>query len=85
MARRVYESDPLKMQLTEKQYRQGTRDIVYLYDRVKGHVDLQEAIQFVANDAIQSQGVPGATEPIFYIPQHLFRYPADSSKSYNFV
>ena len=33
------------MTLKEDQYQQGTRDIVYLYDRVKGYVDLKEAIE----------------------------------------
>ena len=33
------------MTLKRDQYRQGRRDLVALYDRVKGYVDLKEAIE----------------------------------------
>jgi hypothetical protein len=79
MGYRAYESDPVEMTLTKSQYQQGKRDIVYLYDRVKGHIDLLEAIKFVATDEIQNKILPGVPEPIFYIPQHQFKMHADSA------
>ena len=79
MARRAYESDPVKMTLTSDQYQQGKREIVYLYDRVKTSIDLLEAIKFVAADEIQNQVLPGIPEQIYYIPQHKFKYRADSA------
>ncbi|HOI48234.1 MAG TPA: hypothetical protein PK167_02945, partial [Prolixibacteraceae bacterium] len=53
MKRQAYESKPLPFSLTEEQYTQGTRDVVYLLDdpRLKRtSIDLQEAVKFVAND-----------------------------------
>jgi hypothetical protein len=80
MSLKAYESEPVKMTLQPRQYQQGIRDITYLYDRVNGYIDLNEAIQFVANDEVQQQLVPGIPEPIYYIPQHQFRLKADSVK-----
>ncbi len=79
MERRAYESDPVKMTLTKDKYRQGKRDIVILFDRVEGYVDLKEAIEFLADDKSQPLSLPGISEPNYYIPQHKFRLSADST------
>lgn len=79
MDRRAYESAPIKMTLKPNQYQQGKRDIVYLYDRVKGHIDLNEAMNFLASDEIQNKLLPGIPEPIYYMPQHQFKFIADSA------
>jgi len=53
MKKQAYESKPVPFSLTEKQYTQGTRDIVYLLDdpRIKRTaIDLMEATSFVASD-----------------------------------
>jgi len=78
MERKAYDSEPVKMTLTRDQYQQGKREIVYLYDRVKGYIDLNEAIKFIASDKIQMQLLPGIPEPIYYLPQHKLRFKADS-------
>lgn len=79
MERRAYLSDPVKMTLTRDQYQQGKREIIYLYDRVQGYIDLNEAIKFIATDEIQNKLLPGIPEPIYYLPQHKFRFTADSA------
>jgi hypothetical protein len=79
MERKAYDSEPVKMTLTKEQYRQGRRDLVALYDRVKGYVDLKEAIDFVATEDAKLNAQPAGEDPIYYIPQHQFRLNADSS------
>jgi hypothetical protein len=78
MGRRAYESAPVKMVLSEDKYRTGSRDIVYLFDRVKEPVDLSEAMKFVAQDAPEYKTVPGYQEKIDYLPSHTFKLKADS-------
>jgi len=78
MDRKTYESEPVKMTLTYDDYQQGKREIVYLYDRVKGYIDLKEALRFIAADEIQMQLLPGIPEPIYYLPQHKLKLDADS-------
>jgi hypothetical protein len=79
MERKAYESEPVKMTLKKEQYRQGQRDIVALYDRVKGHVDLKEAIEFVGTEDAKLKAQPAGEDPIYYIPQHKFSLKADSA------
>ncbi len=79
MERKAYDSKPIKMTLSREKYRQGKRDIVLLFDRVEGYVDLKEAIEFLANDESQPLSLPGIPEPNYYIPQHKFKMQADSS------
>jgi len=53
MKKQAYESKPVPFSLTEDQYIQGTRDIIYLLNdpRIKReYIDLQEATSFVADD-----------------------------------
>lgn len=78
MERKAYDSEPVKMTLKRAQYRQGQRDLVALYDRVKGYVDLKEAIEFVATEDAKLKAQPAGEDPIYYIPQHQFSLNADS-------
>jgi hypothetical protein len=53
MKRKAYESDPLPFSMTEDQYRQGTRDVVYLMDNPRiqrESIGLKEAVDFIADD-----------------------------------
>jgi hypothetical protein len=81
MARKAYDSEPIDMILTENKYRQGSRDVVYLYDneKIQGYVDLKEAINFVANDDPRTKSLPGTSQRVDYIPKHKFRLNVDST------
>ena len=81
MKRKAYESDPLPFSMNENQYRQGTRDVVYLLDdpRVKREtVGLKEAISFVADDnkATKLQQADYAA----YIPKKKIAFKVDKQK-----
>jgi len=52
MKRKAYQSDPLPVSFEHDSYVQGKRDIIYLMEdpRVKGAVELKQAIDFVKDD-----------------------------------
>lgn len=52
MKRKAYQSDPLPVSFGHDSYVQGKRDIIYLMEdpRVKGAVELKQAIDFVKDD-----------------------------------
>lgn len=78
MKKQAYESKPLPFSLTEKQYVQGTRDIVYLLNdpRLKREtVDLVEAVKFVANDDPASKLTQA--DNAAYIPKKIITYKVD--------
>ncbi|HZH71862.1 MAG TPA: DUF2723 domain-containing protein [Mariniphaga sp.] len=78
MKRKAYESEPLPFSMTEEQYRQGTRDIVYLMDNPRlsrDWIGLEEGIEFIADDrpATKLQQADNAA----YLPKKVIHYEVD--------
>ncbi|MDR2910454.1 MAG: DUF2723 domain-containing protein [Bacteroidales bacterium] len=78
MKRKAYDSDPLPFSMDINKYRQGTRDLVYLFDDTRiarETVDLQEAVSFIANDnpATKLQQAENAA----YIPKKILSFAVD--------
>ncbi len=80
MGRKAYDSDPLPFSLTHDQYVTGTRDVVHLLPRIKGRVDLKEAIKFLASENPKTKEIPGYPGRIEHLPSRSFSIPADSLK-----
>ena len=81
MQRKAYDSDPVPFSLTPDQYRTGSRDIVYVIDRIREYTDLKKVIDFVASDDPRTKQLPEyTTEKIDYLPTRLFSVPVDTSR-----
>ncbi|MDR2929025.1 MAG: DUF2723 domain-containing protein [Cytophagaceae bacterium] len=80
MKHKAYRSDPLPYSFNHDQYVTGTRDYVWLIERIKGNVDLKEAMKFLANDSPRTKQVPGYQGQIEYLPAKSFTVPVDSAK-----
>ncbi|HJX72051.1 MAG TPA: DUF2723 domain-containing protein, partial [Bacteroidales bacterium] len=80
MHRKVYDSDPVPFTLTKDKYIAGTRDIIYLIERLKGYTDLKQAIDFLADDSDGSKRIPNYRERIDYMPNRRFSIPVDKEK-----
>ncbi|MCU4176794.1 protein O-mannosyl-transferase family [Carboxylicivirga sp. N1Y90] len=80
MKRKSYDSDPMPFSLEHDQYVTGTRDVVYLFDRIKGSIDMKEAIDFVASDNPKTKQIPEYAGSIDYLPSKQFSIKADSLK-----
>ncbi|MGB0166050.1 MAG: protein O-mannosyl-transferase family [Luteibaculum sp.] len=81
MKRKAYDSDPVPFGLEEWQYRQGTRDIVFL-DNSKNtsgiYVDVDRAMDFVKNENNTVSTQSG--EKAYYIPSDRFSISVDKNK-----
>jgi hypothetical protein len=80
MERRAYESAPLPMTLTKDKYRSGSRDIVYIIERLTGYSDLKLVIDFLADDNPDTKRIPNVGELIDYFPNKRFSIRIDSAK-----
>ncbi len=80
MKRKAYESDPLPISMEHDQYVLGKRDVVYVLDRIEGHVDLKEAIRFLASDNDRTKRIPQYSGRIEHLPSTSFKIPVDSAK-----
>ncbi|NOU18063.1 MAG: DUF2723 domain-containing protein [Bacteroidales bacterium] len=82
MKRKAYTSDPLPLSMTRDKYFSNKRQIVLVADRIKGAVDLRQAISFILSDNEISQ-VPspyGENEKICYFPSKSLFLPVDKDK-----
>ncbi len=80
MKRKAYLSDPLPISFTHNQYQTGSRDAVYLFDRIKEPTDLHEALEFVASDDPRTKRIPDYNERIDYLPTRSFKLSVDAEK-----
>jgi hypothetical protein len=81
MRRKTYDADPVPFSLEPKQYRDGTRDYVYMVENpnLTGHQDLRSIIQFVGSDE-QRTRIRTSRGFEDYIPTKKFRLAVDAAK-----
>ncbi len=80
MRRKTYDADPLPLTLQPLQYRDGTRDFLYIFEdpRLEGQfVNLRSVLNFVANE--DNKRSIGRTRDNFF-PTRNFRLPVDAAK-----
>lgn len=81
MKRAVYDSKPAPISMTHEQYRQGTRDVVYLLENagIEGYVNIKDLFEIIHNspDKLKLQTRQGKLD---YFPTKKFYLPVDSSK-----
>ena len=84
MVRKAYDSDPMPISLSQDQYRQGTRDVVYIIenDNIKDFVDVKALFDIIQQDESRLQFTrDGMT--IDYFPTKKFLLTADSATVVN--
>ncbi len=79
MHRKVYDSDPLPLSLTPDKYRSGSRDVVYLVDRISNYTQLSELIEFVASDDPRTKQLAEVAQSVDYMPTRRFILPVDTA------
>jgi hypothetical protein len=78
MVRKAYDSEPMKISLSEEQYRLGTRDVVYLIEneKITDFVDVKALFDIIQQDESRLQFTrDGVT--IDYFPTKKFMLTAD--------
>ncbi|MDR3193707.1 MAG: DUF2723 domain-containing protein [Tannerella sp.] len=78
MKRQAYGSDPLPITWTRDKYIQGTRDRVWIFNRIK-QVDLSTALEFAQSDDPKYKKLPGIGQQLDYIPSETLVYKVDSA------
>ena len=81
MRRKTYDADPLPFILRPDQYRDGTRDFVFIVENpnLTGFQDLRSIIEFVADDT-QRTRIRTSRGLEDYIPTNKFSLAVDSAK-----
>jgi hypothetical protein len=77
--RKAYESEALPVSFTPQQYINGTRDIVFVQERLDQPADLKDIIKFVASDLPQAMVETSSGNKFNFIPTKKFRLPVDTA------
>jgi len=82
MKRKAYDSDPVPFSLTKDQYIQGTRDAVLVLELIKNVVDVDQIMEFVADDdpRTKRQSPFRRGELIDVVPSKRLRLMVDTAK-----
>ncbi|HRS40142.1 MAG TPA: hypothetical protein P5292_13260, partial [Bacteroidia bacterium] len=80
MKRKVYDSDPLPIQFTSDQFRQGRRDIIYIVERTQDKLPLKEALyDWLGSDDPRTQSIPGYQGRFDYLPAKNYTLAVDTN------
>lgn len=78
--RKAYDSDPVPLSMTSRQYVQGTRDYIPYYDRgLPGYSDLKQVMEFVLSDNPDAKVRSEGGDEFNYFPTKKFRIPVDKA------
>lgn len=80
MKKKAYESEPLPISMGFDQYVQGTRDIVYIMDRVTRPVELKQIMDFVGSDRVETRYRTPGGELIDYLPSKNVKLTIDKDE-----
>ncbi len=76
---KTYDAAPVPFSFEPRQYRDGTRDYVFISERLEGHQNLARLMEFVGDDSQRTRIRTGRGMEDF-IPARKFRLPVDSAK-----
>ncbi|HAF30487.1 MAG TPA: DUF2723 domain-containing protein [Bacteroidales bacterium] len=77
MKRKAYDSEPVPFGMTQEQYLNGIRDVVYINERIDDYVSVDQAIDFVVSDDPRTKLQVGQNEWIDYLPTNKFIIPVN--------
>ncbi|MBL7905552.1 MAG: DUF2723 domain-containing protein [Bacteroidales bacterium] len=82
LARKIYNSEPLKFTLTPKQYNKGVNEFIPFFDRGGGQqFELKEIVDFIADESDRSKITLQSGESINYFPARKVRLTVDSARA----
>ncbi|MDP4209393.1 MAG: DUF2723 domain-containing protein [Bacteroidota bacterium] len=79
MQRKVYDSDALPTSMSKEKYQTGTRDALYIVDRVGDYADIKDVMDFVASDKPETKSLPNVPDRIEYLPANKLKMKVDTT------
>ena len=79
MKRKAYDSDPLPINWDKKQYRQGEKDIFFIFPHIKEPLSLGAVLDF-AKDEQRPKWKQSETDAIYYIPTNFMVLPINKEE-----
>ena len=80
MKRKAYESDPLPISMTKKQYIQGTRDLAFLRNETPVYLDIKDAMTLIKSDDPRTKVMLQSGSSADKLPTRNFKMDVDVDK-----
>jgi hypothetical protein len=77
--RKAYDSEPLPVSFTPQQYINGTRDVVFVQERLNTPANLKDIVTFIKSDSPAALVETSSGNKFNFVPTRKFRLPVDSS------
>ena len=77
MQRKQYDSDPLPFTLNFEQYREGTRDFIFIEEETPGPLHVKDAVAHILNENKKIQDIFGGEQA--YVPSRRMMLPVDKA------
>ncbi len=81
LARKIYNSEPLKFQLTPHDYDKGINEVVPMYEQTTARADIRQVMNFIASDDSRSKATLNSGESVNFIPTRKMRLMVDKQKA----
>ncbi len=79
MMRKTYESDPLPLTLSYRQYKKGVNEYIPVLERIEGPVELRDVINFIADERNETKVPLQSGERINYVPTRRIKITVDKN------
>lgn len=73
LSRKIYDSEPLKFQLTPEQYNKGVNEALFVYERTKARAELKQIVDFIASEHPDSKLPLNSGESVSFVPTRKIR------------
>jgi len=73
LARKIYDSEPLKFQLTPEQYNKGVNEVLFVYEQFRQRVDIKQIMDFIASEDPRSKIPMNNGEQVNFMPTRKVR------------
>nr|WP_319270466.1 DUF2723 domain-containing protein [uncultured Draconibacterium sp.] len=77
---KTYEADPVPFSFTKDKYYMGRMDAVLFQDRIKGSVELSEAMEFLGSDDVRTKVKVTSGQMLDYLPSRDFHITVDKQR-----
>ncbi len=81
LARKIYDSDPLKFQLTPQQYNKGVNEVLPVYEQTTARVDIRDVMNFIASEDPRSKVALNSGDEVNFIPTRKLRLMVNKEKA----
>lgn len=81
LARKIYDSEPLKFQLSPDQYNKGVNEVLPVYEQTNARIDIRDVMDFIGSEDSRSKVTLNNGEEVNFVPTRKVRLVVNKEKA----